>query len=157
MAVVASAAPELPFWYYHFPKMSEVNINMFEFVRAADESGKIPNLMGIKFANEKLMEYNQIGQFKNKKYNNLIGLNEEMTPALATGTADGFVGSGLNFMSYVVPLKTSWDSGSRNETMALQVKTNEVIQAWKDICPGLSPAKSILKMTGIDFGPLRLP
>jgi len=113
--------------------------------------------MGVKFADEKLMEFNQIGQFKNKKYNNLIGLNEEMTPALATGTADGFVGSGLNFMYYVVPLKTLWDSGLRNGPMSLQKKTNEVIQAWKDICPGLMPAKSILKMTGIDFGPLRLP
>jgi len=29
MAVVASGAPELPFWYYHFPANTNVDFNMF--------------------------------------------------------------------------------------------------------------------------------
>lgn len=29
MAVVAAGAPDLPFWYYHFPAMSNVNIDMW--------------------------------------------------------------------------------------------------------------------------------
>lgn len=52
MAIVAAGAPELPFWYYHFPAMTDVDLDMFDFVRKADESGKIPNLMGVKFTNE---------------------------------------------------------------------------------------------------------
>ena len=61
MAVVAAGAPSLPFWYYHFPDMTKVDMSMFSFVRAADESGKIPNLMGVKFTNELLMDFNEIG------------------------------------------------------------------------------------------------
>ena len=49
MAVVAAGSPDLPFWYYHFPAMTGVPLNMYEFVKAADKSGKIPNLMGVKF------------------------------------------------------------------------------------------------------------
>ena len=55
MAVVASGAPDLPFWYYHFPAMTNVNVDMFDFVTAADKSGKIPNLMGVKYTDEHLM------------------------------------------------------------------------------------------------------
>jgi hypothetical protein len=32
-----------------------------------------------------------------------------------------------------------------------------VIQAWEKMFPGYNVQKSILKMTGIDFGPLRMP
>ena len=32
-----------------------------------------------------------------------------------------------------------------------------MIQAWKDIAGSINPQKSILKMTGIDFGPMRVP
>lgn len=29
MAIVASGAPDLPFWYYHFPEKTGVNFNMY--------------------------------------------------------------------------------------------------------------------------------
>jgi len=161
MAVVASGAPNLPFWYYHFPDMTKVDMSMFSFVRAADESGKIPNLMGVKFTNELLMDFNEIGNFKNKKYNMLIGRDEIMTSALATGVADGAVGSTVNFMSYNLNLKSLWESGDKDDykkAQELQFKTIEAIQAWKDNCPsGYNPQKAIMKMTGIDFGPMRSP
>jgi hypothetical protein len=40
---------------------------------------------------------------------------------------------------------------------ALQLKTVEVIERWIEVVPVLNVQKSILKMTGIDFGPMRLP
>jgi len=55
MAVVASGAPDLPFWYYHFPAMTYVDQDMFSFVRSAEESGKIHNLMGVKYTDEHIM------------------------------------------------------------------------------------------------------
>lgn len=38
---------------------------------------------------------------------------------------------------------------------ALQLKTVMVIEMWNKMLPGLNVQKSMLKMTGIDFGPLR--
>jgi len=41
-----------------------------------------------------------------------MGRDEIMTSALATGVADGAVGSTVNFMSYNLNLKTLWESGN---------------------------------------------
>lgn len=160
MAVVANGAPELPFWYYHFPAMTDVDMSMFSFVREAEETGKIPNLMGVKYTNEQLMDFNEIGNYKNKKYNMLIGRDEIATSALTTGVCDGAVGSTQNFMTFNLNLQelySTWNKADKEKADDLQLRTIEVIQAWKDIMPAGNPQKAILKMTGIDFGPWRLP
>lgn len=130
MAVVASGAPDLPFWYYHFPDMTKVDMSMYSFVKSADESGKIPNLMGIKFTNELLMDFNQIGTFKDKKYNNLMGRDEILTSAITTGVADGAVGSTMNYMSFNLNLKElygTWNKHDKDMADEQQRKTIAVI------------------------------
>ena len=90
----------------------------------------------------------------------LIGRDEILTAALAGGVADGDVGSTLNFMAWNVEVRPLFDSLDKKDILkaeALQSKTVEVINAWTHICPGYNPQKAILKMTGIDFGPLRSP
>lgn len=117
MSVVANAAPDLPFWYYHFPDMTKVDMNMFSFVKAVEQSGKMPNFMGVKFTNEKLMEFNEIGSFMNNKYNMLIGRDEIAVSALATGVCDGAVGSTLNFISFNAPLKELYEQYNKEALM----------------------------------------
>ena len=115
ISVIASGAPHLPFWYYHFPAMTDIPVNMYDFIREADETQKIPNLMGIKFTNELLMDFNQIGNFKNKKYNMLMGRDEIFTSALTTGVADGGVGSTINFMTFNIPMRELYMSGDQHK------------------------------------------
>merc|ERR1711904_6596 len=117
VSYVAAGAPDLPIWYYHFPAKTGVNFNMFEFIEAADKSGKIPNLMGVKFTNEILMDFVAVGNFKNKKYQMLMGRDEERTGALASGVVDADVSSTINFMTYNLPLKTWFDENTK-ESMA---------------------------------------
>lgn len=76
MGQIAMGAPDLPFWYYHFPANTNVDFNMFQFVEHVDESGKIPNFMGVKFTNEILMDFSAAGHYKNRKYNMLFGRDE---------------------------------------------------------------------------------
>jgi N-acetylneuraminate lyase len=118
MAYIAAAAPESPFWYYHFPQKTGVDFNMFQFVEAVDKSGKIPNFMGIKFTNEMLIDLTAIGFWKNRKYQMLMGRDEELTGALATGAADADVSSTINFMSYNLrlgELYNKYDKDSRDQ------------------------------------------
>jgi len=112
MAIVAGGAPDLPFWYYHFPAKTGVNFNMFQFVEEADKTALIPNLMGVKFTNEILMDYNAIGHYKNKKYNMLFGRDEMLTSALATGVSDGDVSSTVNFLTYNLRATNEWNAGN---------------------------------------------
>jgi dihydrodipicolinate synthase/N-acetylneuraminate lyase len=120
----------------------------------------IPNFMGMKFTNEILSDLTAIGFYKNKKYQVLMARDEELTAAHATGGIDADVSSTINFMSFNLrlgELYNKFDKESRAEMEALQYKTVMVVQTWEKFFPGYNVWKSILKMTGIDFGPLRMP
>ena len=54
-AKIASAAPDLPFYYYDIPVLTGVNFSMPDFLAAAP--ARIPNFAGIKFTNPNLMMY----------------------------------------------------------------------------------------------------
>ena len=117
----------------------------------------MPNFMGVKFTNEILMDFNSIGHYKNGKYNMLFGRDEILTSALATGVCDGDVSSTVNFLTYNLLATNAWNAGELARAQELQMKTVEVIETWVKLMGDLNTQKAILKMTGIDFGPLRLP
>lgn len=139
MAIVAAGAPDLPFWYYHFPAKTGVDFNMFQFVQEIDSTNKIPNFMGVKFTNEMLMDFNAIGHYKNKKYCMLFGRDEILTSALATGVADGDVSSTVNFLTFNLQATNYWHAGDIAKAQELQMKTVDVIEAWVKMFPGLNP------------------
>ena len=49
---IASAAPELPFYYYHIPAFNGAYLPMLDLLKAVD--GRIPNFAGIKYTFESL-------------------------------------------------------------------------------------------------------
>jgi N-acetylneuraminate lyase len=54
-AAIAAAAPDLPFYYYDIPELTDVSLPVERFlVEAAD---RIPNLAGVKFTNADLVSY----------------------------------------------------------------------------------------------------
>src|SRR5258708_4449348 len=95
-AQIAAAAPSLPFYYYHIPAMTGVDLPMFDFLRLAGR--RIPNLAGIKFTHENLMDYSRCLHFEEGRFNILFGRDEILLPALAMG-ATGAVGSTYNYMA----------------------------------------------------------
>ena len=161
MQEVADANPALPFWYYHFPAKTGVDLNMYEFTKHIDlNMPNFHNFMGIKFTNEILMDFNDMGHYKDMKYNNFMGRDEILTSALITGVADAAVGSTVNFMSFNPQFTALWEEDpvkNAQKINDLQMKTVTVIETWNEIAPGYNVQKALLKMTGIDFGPLRSP
>ncbi len=82
--------------------------------------------MGVKFTNEMIMDFNLIGNFKNRKYNMLMGRDEILTSALVTGVTDGAVSSTINFMTYNLDLENlfvKFDQTDLDKANALQLKT----------------------------------
>ena len=55
MADIASAAPELPFYYYHIPHLTGVSMDMVEFLELSKDI--IPNLAGIKYTSPTIHSY----------------------------------------------------------------------------------------------------
>jgi N-acetylneuraminate lyase len=153
-AQIAEAAPGLPFYYYHMPAQTGVDLPMIDFLRAA--SGRIPNLAGIKFTHENLMDYSRCLNFENGHYNILFGRDEILLAAAAVG-ATGAVGSTYNYMAsiYLEILKAvaanDLECARRLQSVAIEIIAVMIRHG------GLPAGKAMMKMIGIDCGPVRPP
>lgn len=153
---VASAAPELPFYYYHIPFRTGVCLPVAGFLRAA--STRVPKLAGVKFTHEDLMDYQECLALEDGRFDMLFGRDEMLLAGLALG-ARGAVGTTYNFAA---PLYTriiaAFQHGDIEEARRLQLRAVHMIQLLADMdAPVLSAAKAVMGMIGVECGPPRLP
>lgn len=153
---IASAAPELPFYFYHMPSMTGVNFPMIDFLQKA--SGKIKNLAGIKFTYEDLMDFHLCQKFEDGRFDMLFGRDEILLCGLALG-AKGAIGSTYNFASLLYnQLIDEFSAGNLERARVLQYKSMQMIKTIASVsCPFLAASKAIMKELGLDLGPVRLP
>jgi len=153
-APVAQAAPALPFYYYHMPSMTGVNFPMIDFLRVGGK--RIPSLAGIKFTDENLMSYTQCLNFEDGRFNILFGRDEILLAALALG-ANGAVGSTYNYMApiyhNVISAFRAGDLESAQRWQTLSIQIIAVMARYG----GLPAGKAMMKMVGLDCGPVRPP
>lgn len=153
-AQVAAAAPKLPFYYYHMPAMTGVTIPAEAFLRAA--AGKIPTLAGVKFTHENLMDFSRSAELDGRKYNVLFGRDEILLSSLALG-ATGAVGSTYNFAAPLYRrIIEAYNRGDLATAQRDQSRAMEFIEVHNRY-GGLVAGKAIMKLIGVDCGPVRLP
>jgi N-acetylneuraminate lyase len=153
-AEIAAAAPELPFYFYHMPARTGVTLPMVDFLEAAAE--KIPNLAGIKFTSNDLMDLGRCLRFDGGRFNILSGCDELLLPGLATG-ATGAVGTTFNFaFGLYRRIFTAYQSGDMTAAQDAQAKSRDLIAVLSKF-GGLSACKAAMKIIGLDCGPVRLP
>ena len=153
-APVAAAAPGLPFYYYHMPAMTGVNLPMIDFLRQGAK--RIPNLAGIKFTDENLMSYTQCLNFEDGRFNLLFGRDEILLAALALG-ATGAVGSTYNYIAPVYhQVMAAFAAGNMPEARRWQSLSIQIIAVMARH-GGLPAGKAMMGMIGLDCGPVRPP
>jgi N-acetylneuraminate lyase len=153
-AQVAEAAPNLPFYYYHMPAMTGADYSMHDFLKVA--SRRIPNLAGIKFTHENLIDYTRCLNFEEGRFNILFGRDEILLAALAMG-ATGAVGSTYNYMPSIYHrMIEAFHAGDVENARRFQFMAIQVI-AVMSRHGGLPAGKAMMKMIGIDCGPVRSP
>jgi N-acetylneuraminate lyase len=153
-AQVAEAAAGLPFFYYHMPAMTGADFSMVDFLKVA--SRRIPNLAGIKFTHENLMDYTRCLNFEEGRFNILFGRDEVLLATLAMG-ATGAVGSTYNYMpSIYQQMIESFNAGDIDNARRFQFMAIQII-AVMTRHGGLPAGKAMMKMIGIDCGPVRPP
>lgn len=151
---VASATPELPFYYYHIPVLTGVHINMLDLLQEID--GRCPNFAGIKFTHEDFMDYLSCVHFKEGKYAILWGRDENMLPALAVG-AKGFVGSTYNYAAPLYhQLIGAYERGEVTRAQQLQQDSIDMIRLLGKY-GGMGTGKAFMKSIGLDCGKFRAP
>ena len=152
-AEVASAVPELPLYYYHIPCLTGVGFSMYELLQKMDAA--IPNLGGIKFTFENMMDYQLCLNFKDRKYDILWGRDEMLLPALAIG-AQAYVGSTYGYHAPVYnEIVRLFNEGRIPEAAELQLTANRFIELLGKYGNGCG--KAFMKAAGLDLGPCRAP
>ncbi len=155
MAEIASAAPDLPFYYYHIPGLTGVNLDMVEFLRQG--GARIPTLAGIKYSSPTLYELQACVAFEGGRFNILFGVDEMLLSGLAAG-AHGAVGSTFNFAAPLYhAIMAAFKAGDLEKAQRLQLLSAQmvlkVVGSYRPL-PGL---KAILGFAGPSYGPARLP
>lgn len=152
---IACAAPELPFYYYHMPSVSHVEVPMKKFLEEAQL--RIPNLAGIKFSHNNLMEFQQCIELNNGRFEILHGSDEILLAGLSLG-AVGAVGSTFNYMpSCYHEIISHFESRNFQEARILQQYSVKVVEILKKYGGAVRAGKAIMDLIGIDCGPCRAP
>lgn len=153
-AEIAAGAPGLPFYYYHMPALTGADFSMHDFLKLA--APRIPNLAGIKFTHENLMDFSRCLNLEESRYNMLFGRDEILLAALAMG-ATGAVGSTYNYMAPLYHrIIAAFNAGDLETARQFQLQAIQII-AIMNRRGGLAAGKAMMKMIGIDCGPVRAP
>ncbi|MBT1698118.1 dihydrodipicolinate synthase family protein [Fulvivirgaceae bacterium PWU4] len=154
LAEIASAAPQLPFYYYNIPHLTGMNMDMTEVLKLGEKS--IPNLKGIKYTAATIWEYQLCLNYAQGKYDILFGFDEMLLPALTVG-AKGAIGSTYTFAAplYLQVMK-SFEKGDMEDARSKMFYLVEMVKILLKF-PPIPAQKAIVKRLGIDLGPCRLP
>jgi N-acetylneuraminate lyase len=154
LSEISSAAPNLPFFYYHIPLLTGMDFDMVEFLRLG--SKRLPNLAGIKYSNTNIDEYQKCLKFENGRFNILFGRDEILLSALSVG-AKGAVGSTYNFAGPLYQrIITAFEQDNLSEAKKYQDLSVEMVRILFDY-GGQATFKAVMKLIGLDCGPNRLP
>jgi N-acetylneuraminate lyase len=151
---ITDAAPDLPFYYYHIPRLSGLSLSPLTFLETAP--ARIPSLAGIKFSSRDVEVMQQCLAFDNGRYNILFGVDEMLLSGLAAG-CHGAVGSTYNFLAPLYQqVMDHLEKGDLAAAQACQLKAAQFIEVIIRY-HGNSGLKAAMSLTGIPCGPPRLP
>ena len=152
---IAAAAPEIPFFYYHMPSMTGVSIDVEAFLRLGGQA--IPNLAGVKYTHNNLMEMQQCLHLEGGRFEVLHGFDEILLAGLALGAETG-VGSTYNYMAPVyLRIMECVRKGDLEEARRLQMISVEVVKIIIRHGGGVRGGKAIMNLMGIECGTCRRP
>lgn len=151
---VASAAPEIPFYFYDIPALTGVSFSMQDFLALG--STRIPTLAGLKFTNPDLMAYQFVLRADYGAWDVPFGLDEHLLGALAMG-ARGAVGSGYNFAAPIYTrLLRAFSAGDLVNAREEQFHGSQLVDVLGSL-GYMGAAKALMEMLGVPVGPARLP
>ncbi|XP_075943826.1 N-acetylneuraminate lyase [Anarhichas minor] len=153
---VASAAPTLPFYYYHIPCVTGVNLPVRDVLEGIEEL--IPSFRGVKFSGTDLMDLGYCISNYPPHWSFLYGSDEQLLAALAMG-ADGAVGSTYNYAGrHFNKLMSAFKDGDVVQARKIQFKMQELLCYAMKLGFDVGVNKQLMsELSGLSLGPPRLP
>ncbi len=154
MEKIAADAPDLPFYYYHIPRLTKVDHDMPEFLNVA--SSRIPSLRGIKYSAFTISELQSCLEFNNGKFEIFFGCDEMLLSGLVAGVKAA-VGSTYNFSAplynRIIEAFDSKEIDKARQLQSLSIQMVRILSKYR----GQPAIKAAMKLIGLDCGPNRLP
>lgn len=152
---IAAAIAPIPFYTYHMPSVTGVNLPMKEFLEKG--SREIPNLNGIKFTSNNFMEMLECIRLEDGRFDILNGFDEMLLCGMAVG-ARGGVGSTYNYsLSTYRNLYDAFLAGDIERARVFQQESVNIVHVIIRHGGGVRGGKAIMNHLGIDCGDCRLP
>ena len=158
LAEIVAGAPELPFYYYHIPRLTAINVDSVALLQ--EGAKRLPTLNGIKYSDFTVYDMQACLSVDNGRYNLLFGSDEMLLSGLVAG-AHGAVGSTFNFAAPLFnKIIGAFQRGDIAEAQQLQSRAIEMIKvinrhgAPENNLPAL---KAMMNLVGLPCGPSRLP
>ncbi|XP_062304482.1 N-acetylneuraminate lyase isoform X1 [Osmerus eperlanus] len=173
---VAMAAPSLPFYYYHLPAVTGVNLAARDVLEGIEK--QIPSFRGVKFSGTDLLDLGLCVSYCPAHWSVLYGVDEQLLGGLAMG-ACGAVGSTYNYIGLInnkmLALFEGGDLTTAREIeeladmiktgvvfydagFSLQFKIQAVMSDLFKLGFDLPMNKQLMsEVSGINLGPPRLP
>ncbi len=152
---IAEAVSPIPFYAYHMPSVTGVNLSMKEFLEKG--SREISNLNGIKFTSNNFMEMLECIRLDNGRFDILNGFDEMLICGMAIG-ARGGVGSTYNYtLSTYRNLYNAFLAGDIERARNFQQESVEIVRIIIRHGGGVRGGKAIMNYLGIDCGNCRPP
>lgn len=151
---VASAAPEVPYYYYNIPSMTGVNFPLTSFMEHAIR--EIPTFAGLKNSFNDLVDYQQCLHSAGDKYAMYWGTDEVFMMVYAAGNRH-YVGSTYNYMGDIyVKMLEAYHAGNFERLSTLEAEATGIYRILNDY-NSLIAGKEIMRHIGVDCGPVRRP
>ncbi|XP_061182523.1 N-acetylneuraminate lyase-like [Saccostrea echinata] len=154
MCEIASAAPNVPFFYYCINVLTGIYLNPSKFLMLAKD--KIPNLVGLKYSSGELPDAYNCTLVDPKRFQVLIGTDSQFLPYLTLGIDVLVTAQYKGTLFY--KLKTAYESGDLKTAKAIQARVFELNNIRVQHRDGVEVEKAMFAIiSGIDIGPVRLP
>ena len=151
---VATAAPELPFYYYNIPALTGVNFPLLSFMQAAIR--EIPTFAGLKNSFNDLVDYQKCIHYAKGDYDLYWGTDEVFMMVYAAGNRH-YVGSTYNFMGDIYfSMLDAYHACDLETLTALQAEAASIYDILNER-NSLVAGKAIMRHLGVDCGPVRRP
>lgn len=151
---VASAAPQVPFYFYNIPSLTGVNFPLMSFMEAAVR--EIPTFAGLKNSFNDLVDYQQCLHYAKDDYAMYWGTDEVFMMVYTAGNRN-YVGSTYNFMPGIYfKMLDAYHACNFEKLTTLEGEATGIYKILNDY-NSLIAGKEVMRHIGVDCGPVRRP
>ena len=151
---IVEAAPKTPFYYYHIPFLSGVDLDPIKLTKISMD--RLPTFCGIKYSDGASLHNLSLLESVAPGLEFLSGSDEAYLMAVAQGYQSA-VGSTYNYASPIYDnVRKALNKGDFKGAQLWQKRALDMIAAMFSTC-GRSSLKVMMQMVGLDCGPVRRP